>query len=228
MKAIIQTYAANLNQILTYYNKLEFEHITLNNKEYAVSSKFAIELNTKNTSRPGLKLYLPNLNETKQHLEKHLNCITTEESILITTPSGCRVYLENEENAPQIELSTSESVLGNFMGMSLETTDINKSVQIWELLGFKLTSGKIEQGWVLLMNNTGFGVSLMAPNACPHRCIIPSLTFFNNTKNTEIIANIRALEIPIAEEITAFNKENIVDNIIIQDPGGLGYFLFND
>lgn len=46
--------------------------------------------------------------------------------------------------------------------------------------------------------------------------------------NLAIIQKIRDLQIPITEEITHFNKEGIVDNIIIRDPGGLGFFIFND
>ena len=29
-------------------------------------------------------------------------------------------------------------------------------------------------------------------------------------------------------KITQFNKEGIVDNVIIRDPGGYGFFIFND
>ncbi len=228
MKTIIQTYAGNLNQLLAYYNTLNFEHLTSNDKQYAISSKFAIELNTNPHARPGLKLFADDSTETVTKLQAHLNVVTSDNDYLISTPSGCRVYLENEKTAPTVIFADQESVLGNFMGMTLETTDMDKSLLIWEILGFKLVMGKAEDGWVLLTNSEGFSVSLMAPNSCPHRCIVPSLTFFNNTKNSEIIAEIRRLKIPIVEEITAFNKEGIVDNIIVQDPGGLGFFIFND
>ncbi len=68
----------------------------------------------------------------------------------------------------------------------------------------------------------------MKPNACPHLFFNPSLTYFNGKNNIDIIAKIRALNISITEEITHFNKEGKVDNIIIRDPGGFGFFLFND
>ena len=44
----------------------------------------------------------------------------------------------------------------------------------------------------------------------------------------EIIEKIRELNFPITEEITHFNDQGIVDNIIIRDPGGFGFFLFSD
>ena len=54
------------------------------------------------------------------------------------------------------------------------------------------------------------------------------MTYFNGQKNLAIIEEIRELNIPIAEEITYFNSEGTVDNIIIRDPGGYGFFIFND
>jgi hypothetical protein len=75
----------------------------------------------------------------------------------------------------------------------------------------------------------GFSINLMKPNICPHLFFNPSFTFFNGKEgNPKVIAKVRELGIPIAEEITHFNKEGIVDNIIIRDPGGFGFFLFND
>lgn len=46
--------------------------------------------------------------------------------------------------------------------------------------------------------------------------------------NLAVIKKIRELNIPIVEEISTFNKEGIVDNIIIRDPGGYGFFIFSD
>jgi len=54
------------------------------------------------------------------------------------------------------------------------------------------------------------------------------LTYFNGKQNLEVIEKIRNNAIPITEEITHFNKEGIVDNIIIRDPGGYGFFIFSD
>lgn len=43
-----------------------------------------------------------------------------------------------------------------------------------------------------------------------------------------MIEAVRKAGIPITEEITHFNSEGIVDNIIIRDPGGYGFYVFND
>jgi len=71
-------------------------------------------------------------------------------------------------------------------------------------------------------------VSFMQPNSCPHLFFNPSMTYFNGKNNLPIIAKIREAGILITEEITHFNQEGIVDNIIIRDPGGYGFFIFSD
>ena len=117
------------------------------------------------------------------------------------------------------------SVLGNNMGLSLETTDFEKSNQIWQAVGFKKSD---QQGWVVFKNEDGLIVSLMKPNNCPHLFFNPSLTCFNGAANPDIIQKIRDLDIPITEEITQFNKQGLVDKLILRDPGGYGFFVFND
>ncbi|MBT7993740.1 MAG: hypothetical protein HN691_02595 [Bacteroidetes bacterium] len=120
------------------------------------------------------------------------------------------------------------SALGNSAGLSLETMDMELSFEIWQKLGFSTSMGSLGEGWISLKNTDNLTISLMRPLACPHLFFNPSLTYFNGEKNMEIIDHIRKIKIPITEEITYFNKENIADNIIIRDPGGLGFFLFND
>ncbi|MFK8104239.1 MAG: hypothetical protein AB8G15_17055 [Saprospiraceae bacterium] len=64
--------------------------------------------------------------------------------------------------------------------------------------------------------------------ACPHLFFNPSLSYFNGKENLAIITELRARKIPLTEEITFFNPEGIVDNVIVRDPGGLGFFVFSD
>ena len=119
--------------------------------------------------------------------------------------------------------------MGSYAGISLETPNIKQSMQLWKALGFEVSMGGIDQGWVALSNSTGDAISLMQPMSCPHLFFNPSLTYFNGkTVNPIIIQKIRDLNIPITEEITVFNKDGIADNIIIREPGGYGFFIFND
>ena len=88
--------------------------------------------------------------------------------------------------------------------------------------------GDLEKGWAAFANDDGFKLSLLGPGSCPHMVINPSLTYFNSGKNLDVIAEIRGAGIPIAEEITHFNTEGVVDNVILRDPGGFGFYVFND
>lgn len=74
----------------------------------------------------------------------------------------------------------------------------------------------------------GFVISLMKPFSCPHLFFNPSMTYFNGKDNLAVIRKIREAGIPITQEITAFNTEGIADNVILRDPGGYGFFVFND
>jgi hypothetical protein len=68
----------------------------------------------------------------------------------------------------------------------------------------------------------------MAYGSSPHLFFNPSLTYFNGKNNLAVIESLRESGIPLAQEITHFNDKGIVDNVILQDAGGLGIFVFSD
>ena len=72
------------------------------------------------------------------------------------------------------------------------------------------------------------GVSVMGVHSCPHLFFNPRLTYFNSGKTPMVIAKIRVAKIAITEEISVFNKEGSVDNVVLRDPGGTGFLVFND
>jgi len=153
--------------------------------------------------------------------------IKKDDAHYFASPSGTWFKLIAGEQivAP---LGKSKCILGNYAGISLETMDIQKSVDIITSLGFEKSAGGVEQGWLSYTDESQNGISLMSPFACPHSFCNPSGTFFNSGKNPEIIANIRKKNVEIYEEITAFNTNGEVDNIILREPGGIGFFVFND
>lgn len=227
MNTIIQTPTNKLSQSLDFYKKLNFKIISEESPCIISDGKVLIEINPDRYARAGMKIFRESWKETVAQLEKQTKVHPQENGYLIGDPSGTRIYLieqRQEFPLPQIGPST----LGNFAGMSLETTDINRSVALYEILGFKKTMGDIEQGWVLYANEDGMGVSFMKPGSCPHLFFNPSLTYFNGKDNMNVIQKIRDADVPIAEEITFFNKEGIVDNVILRDPGGYGFFIFSD
>lgn len=227
--AIIQTPTPNLPQSLAFYQTLGFDVLPHPSKTIVSDGKAIIEINPTRFARAGFQLYQNDWTTTVEQLKAETAIVTLENGYLLGDTSGNTIYLIETDTIPVFPIAEkSTAVLGNFAGLSLEVIDIQKALKIYAILGFKATMGSLEQGWIALTNATGFTVSLMKPNACPHLFFNPSMTYFNGVNNLNIIQKIRDLNIPITEEITEFNQEGIVDNIIIRDPGGYGFFLFSD
>lgn len=230
MKTVIQTPTPNLEESRAFYDALGFINFSVQPNEVLSDGKGLIEINPDRFARAGIKLYQDGWGKALiDELENLTTVTTTKHGYALCDPSGTWLYLINAKHDYDLNLATvSPSVLGNNAGISIETPNMKISSQIWRLVGFTNQQGTPEQGWVSLTNEDNITVSLMKPNTCPHLFFNPSLTFFNGENNLEIIKKVRSLKIPITEEITHFNKEGKVDNIIIRDPGGLGFFLFND
>lgn len=229
MNSIIHTPTNKLENSLDFYSKLGFKNLSKEAPYIVSDGKAFIEINPLRFARAGVKLFRNDWSEEISQIQKLTPVIAIDGGHLCSAPSGTWIYLMKGDSpiAEQAQ-ENSFSKLGNFAGLSLETISIAQSVAIWEILGFHKTMGEVEQGWVLYQNAEDFGISFMKPNSCPHLFFNPSMTYFNGKNNLNVIDQIRQLEIPITEEITHFNKEGIVDNIIIRDPGGYGFFLFSD
>lgn len=189
-----------------------------------------MEINPDRYARAGVKLIRDSWASAVASLEKITAVTTTDSGYLLNDPNGVRVYLvEDKEDSNLVISNLPASTLGNFAGITLESADLPRSQVFWEALGFKLIMGTAEQGWIGFQNEDGMGLNIMRLNTCPHLFFNPSLTYFNGKVNNPlVIQKIREAGIPITEEITHFNKEGMVDNIIIRDPGGYGFFIFND
>lgn len=229
MTAVIQTCTGDLKASKNFYQQLGFTLLSDSQPTLFSDGKMLLEINPDNFARTGLKLYLADWAPIIEQLKTITSVIAFEGGQLVSDPNGIKVYLMNGKISGDYEIAGKSSAIpGNFAGLSIEAVDVAKTVQFWEILGYKKTMGSIEQGWIAFENGTSVGISIMKPLVCPHLFFNPGLTFFNGGKNLPVIEKIRTTDIPIAEEITVFNKEGIVDNIIICDPGGLGFFIFND
>lgn len=227
MQSIIITPTSDLQNSLDFYKKLNFTTVEHNSMNLVTDGKVIIEINEKRTTRAGLKMYRESWSDVVETLKTKV--ISIENGYLTTDGNGIRIYLMEGKLDVNIDFEQiKSSTLGNSMGVSIEAFDIEKTATIWTILGFSPIMGSIEQGWVVYANQDGLGVSFMNPNTCPHLFFNPSITYFNGENNMKVIENIRAANISIAEEITVFNKKGIVDNVILRDNGGLGFFIFSD
>ncbi|MDX2303091.1 MAG: hypothetical protein NW226_09835 [Microscillaceae bacterium] len=228
MKTLIHTPTNKLENSLDFYQKLGLKQIS-EAPIIFTDGKAVIEINPDRFARPGIKLYQHSWEKEAEAIKEITALSKYETGYLLSDPSGVWIYLEETELTLNFEPSEqSFSTLGNYAGLSIETTDIQRATDLYEKLGFTQIAGAVDQGFVSLTLGD-FGLNLMRPLMCPHLFFNPSMTYFNGKINNPIvIESIRALHIPITEEITHFNQEGIVDNIIVRDPGGYGFFIFND
>ncbi len=227
MASLIHTPTPNLARSKTFFSQLDFTEFTLDNLTHFTDGKCIIQISTDHFVRPGVKLYQENWREELDKL-KDQNIYPIEGGHFLKDPNGVSIYLmEGQLDLPELA-SFSPSLLGNLAGVGIESVDMKASAAFWEILGFSLSMGSVDQGWFVMQNQEGMGVSFMKALSCPHMFLNPSLTFFNGKNNLTIIEEIRKREIPIEQEITVFNSDGIVDNIILREPGGYGFFIFSD
>lgn len=226
--SIFQTPTPNLTDSIEFYQKLNFEIVNLADQTYACGKNLIIQINADRFARTGIKILVSN-QELKSNFQDIDNQTETTQGIMTVSPEGVVIYIESVKSDKLSSLKNDiNTSLGNFNGISIESINIDSSLKFWSKIGFNLVSGKTEDGWVMIKDESGFEINLMRYNLCPHLFINPGLNFFNGKANTQIIKNIRTANIRILEEITHFNPGHPADNIIIQDPGGLTAFLFND
>ncbi|MFN2260579.1 MAG: hypothetical protein ABR595_00745 [Psychroflexus sp.] len=227
MKIIIQTPTANLQKSIDFFTKLGFSKCESSIQNLFTDGRFYLQINPDKFARVGLKIFVDDLENVSKKLQKHTKLLDFENTKVFRSHNTTIKLSDEKIELPELK-NTNTSLLGNFAGLSLETLDMSSAFRLWNSLGFGLKMGDYDKAWMTLENNHGFCVSFMKLNTCPHLFINPSLTFFNGKNNFDLIQKIREKNISFAEEITHFNENNIVDNIILKDPGGLGIFMFND
>ncbi|RYZ53796.1 MAG: hypothetical protein EOP49_06565 [Sphingobacteriales bacterium] len=228
MNCILQTPTPDLDQSIDFYTRLGFKQLIGGEHTVFSDGKAVVLVNTDRKARAGIRMYRQDWSDKLDGLRQLANVIEVSGGYLLTDPSGVYIYLINGDNpvSPTVA-DESFSLAGKYMGLSLETGDFPRSEALYKVLGFSLTAGGADKGWASF-DLDGFGISLMPPLSCPHLFFNPSLTCFNGGKNLPVIEKIREAGIQVTEEITVFNKDGLVDNIIIRDPGGFGFFIFND
>ncbi|MEM6738106.1 MAG: hypothetical protein AAF620_18765 [Bacteroidota bacterium] len=228
MNSFIYTPTPNLAKSKSFFQQLNFQELPAEKGAYFSDGRCIIEINENRSTRPGIKIYKDSWKE--MHDKKVLGSFhSIEGGQVLADPNGVWVYLmEGESPIPTDITQYPLSTLGNYMGVSLEAVNFEGTRTFWEALGFSIHMGTPEQGWIVLMHPSGVGISLMKAGSCPHMFINPSLTYFNGKNNPGIIEKVRKTDVLIYEEVTAFSEKGEVDNIILREPGGYGFFVFND
>ncbi len=229
MHITLQTPTPDIAKSRSFYDKLGFSLIDDDGTVKFFDGKTLIEINSDRFARIGLRVYSQDVENLVEKLRGTFNISETDKSYQLSLPGGLNIYLLKDQTAPEINTQNAiTTMLGNGHGLSIETGETSIVYNALLILGFKITHGKAEDPWFVMEGASGFGVSLMKPNNCPHMFYGPSLNYFNGSENLKQIERIRNSGISISEEITIFNDKGVVDNIVLQDPGGLGFFIFSD
>lgn len=227
MQFTIHTPTNGIDNSIAFYQSLGFKQLSRQPVLFT-DGRALIEINPDRFARAGIRIYKESWQREIGVLDMVTHVTQLPDGYLLGDPSGVYIYLsEGKLNVDFTLKEKSFGIIGNFAGLSLETADINRSSQLYQAIGFRNMGGSPEGGYVSLALEN-FGINLMRPLSCPHLFFNPSMTYFNGGNNLAVIAKIREAGIPITEEITHFNKEGIVDNVILRDPGGYGLFIFND
>lgn len=229
-KTIIVTATPDISKSKAFYQKLNYQVIPDTERVIFRDGNLIVEVEPNRFARPGLKFYKENWDDVIAELEQLTQVIETDLGLIASDPNGVTVYLVDKKWAESGESDTESAMglTGNFAGVSIEAVDTGRTARFWETIGYKHKEGDLDSGWATFENNSNVDLSIMKALMCPHLFFNPGLTFFNGTENLKIIEKIKAAEIRVTEEITHFNEDGIADNIIIRDPGGLGFFIFND
>ncbi|WP_235298260.1 hypothetical protein [Portibacter marinus] len=227
VNSIVVAATPHLKKSLNFYQKLNYTALPSQERYLFQDHQMILEVNDDRKARTGLRFYKDTWEKEVKALMRLTEVKKKSQSYYFNDFSGVRIELK--EGLSYISTDGSgPSYLGNFAGVSLEGMSISQMLSIYELIGFKTIMGDENSGWISISNEEGFTISLMDFDSCPHQFYNPSLTYFNGKDNLKVIDKIKELDISVTEEITYFNKDHLVDNIIIRDPGGLGFFIFSD
>lgn len=218
---IFQSPAVDIERSKDFYLKAGFHLVEQDDRLYAVDQSVAFFLNPLRSARPAV-LYYAGVDEVRPDIFKKVN-----EQWVGAGPSNVPFVFEHRS---PLRLDTSaESIFGNYAGLTLETLYLDKSIRFYRPMGFEPVGTDFSQGYLALTHPSGFSITLLRFGMCPHSFCNPSISYFNGKEgNPGVLQAVRANGLPVFEEVTFFNPNGEVDNIILRDPGGIGFFLFND
>ena len=195
MKLTQQNPGIDLNQSIVFYEKLGFKIQTLGTRIIALDAQSCIEINPERTARVCIQQHQSNWNKTLLNLKSHTPIIKTKKGYLITDHNGIWIKLIVETWDEKITSLNYKSLLGNYAGVCIETLEVSKSYEFWNLLSFSSKSKDFSKGWIEMKSEVGDSISLIKAQQCPHLFFNPSMTYFNGSHNLEIIESIKKLKL---------------------------------
>lgn len=229
MKIIALLSSPNFESSQKFYKSFNFTTLLEDDHgQYISDGKYIYCIDKNRKGRNGLICFV---DDVEQYTSVYNAVYQSDyDGAFIQDPNGIKILLKSLDEYPVFESSNdTKSDFGNPFGLGIETIDMEETVDFWKELGFDLPKGDPASDGYLSMKNDEFDLTIFRFGMCPHSFSNPSYSFFNGKEGNPIaIRKIKETSIPFSEEITEFSETNTVDNVIMKDPGGTGFFLFND
>ena len=213
ISAWMQTPTLDLKKSRQFYESLGFQELE-DSPNFYWDGRMCVEINPDPIARTSIKVAAG---------------ILTEETPIrhpLVDPNGVKLYADTESSRKLPTIGDPFGKLGPHYSIFIETHDLDATLEWWKARGFVIKIREFGTPYIEL--GGGIDIDPMKLGDGPHICPSPAFTYFNAGKNPAVIANIRAANIPITQELTKFSKTNTVDDVIIHDPGLTGFFVFND
>ncbi len=157
------------------------------------------------------------------HMAENLEITIVEKSqhhAILQEPNGLLILLISSEAFALSEFPKKPSSLcGTFYEISLETTDMERSISWWQNVGFKVTTR--QNTWCTL-DDGKMKIGLYEKGSCPHAFRNPSLTYFESDM-AERIGKLKERGMTFAQEEDEIGMKG---HAIAESPDGQYFFLF--
>jgi predicted enzyme related to lactoylglutathione lyase len=157
------------------------------------------------------------------HMAENLEIAIAEKSqhhAILQEPNGLLILLISSEVLALSEFPKKpSSFCGTFYEMSLETTDMERSISWWQNVGFKATAR--QKTWCTL-DDGKMKIGLYEKGSCPHAFRNPSLTYFESDM-AKRIEQLKQRGIPFVQ---GEGEIGMKGHAIAESPEGQYFFLF--
>jgi len=118
---IFQTPTPNISDSIEFYKKLDFLKTEIGTSIYVSDKSGIIKINPERTARAGVILIKESWKEILERVKQYVTIFESDNGYIIADSTGMWIYLVE---GPSFEMDINKehtSMLGNYMGLSLET-----------------------------------------------------------------------------------------------------------